>query len=348
VALFMTLLTAFQTLLHRYTAQDDLLVGSPIAGRTRTETEALIGFFVNTLVLRTRLHGNPSFRELLGRVREVALGTYAHQDLPFEKLVEELQPERRLNYSPLFQVMFALQNVPRYSLEPPRFSLQTLELDNGTAKFDVTLYMFDESAGLRGSLEYDAEYFDAATIARMLGHFQALLESIAADPDACPADLPLLTAAERRQVLREWNDTWVGYPRDACPHQLFEAQVERTPDATAVVFGNRQLTYRQLNHRANQLAHRLQTLGVGPDVRVGICVERSLEMVVGLLGILKAGGIYPAGSNVSESTPGPHGGRYPDVGVVGAATAGSPAPRLWAAGGVPRRRLGSHRQNARG
>ncbi len=292
VTLFMTLLAVFQTLLYRYTAQHDILVGSPIAGRTRTETEALIGFFVNTLVLRTNLHGNPTFRALLGRVREVALGAYAHQDLPFEKLVEELQPERRLSHAPLFQVMFALQNVPTYSLELSGLSLQMLEVENGTAKFDVTLYMYDESVGLRGVLEYNADLFDTATIARMLGHFQTLLEAVVADPDERLADLSLLTGAERHQALREWNNTQADYPRDTCVHQLFETQAELTPDATAVVFGDRQLTYGQLNRRANQLAYYLKRLGVGPDMLVGICVERSLEMVVGLLGILKAGGAY--------------------------------------------------------
>jgi len=291
VTLFMTLLAAFQTLLHRYTGLDDIVVGSPIAGRKQVETEELIGFFVNTLVLRTNLSGEPTFRELLRRVREVALKAYDHQDLPFEKLVEELHPERNLSHSPLFQVMFVLQNTPKQVLELPGLSLSSLEVESGTAKFDLTLSMTETELGMQGSLEYKTDLFDTSTIQRMLGHFQILLESIAANPDRSISDLPLLTDAEQHQLLIEWNDTKADYP-DQCIHQLFEAQVERTPDAVAVVFGTERLTYHELNRRANQLAHYLRSLGVGPEVLVGICLERSLEMVVGLLGILKAGGAY--------------------------------------------------------
>jgi amino acid adenylation domain-containing protein/non-ribosomal peptide synthase protein (TIGR01720 family) len=292
VTLFMTLLAAFQTLLHRYSGQDDIVVGSPIAGRTRPEIEGLIGFFVNTLVLRSNLSGNPSFREVMGPVREVALGAYAHQDLPFEKLVEELQPERNLSSSPLFQVTFALQNVPRQALEVPGLTLSSLQLDSGTAKFDLFLSMYEGTEGLRASLEYNTDLFDDETITRMLDHFQTLLKGIVFDPDQRLSDLPLLTDGERQQLLVEWNDTKRDFPSDKCIHELFEAQVERTPEAAAVVFGNQQLTYQELNRRANQLARYLQKLGVGPEVLVGICMERSLEMLVGVLGILKAGGAY--------------------------------------------------------
>lgn len=292
VSLFMTLLTAFKALLYRYTDQEDIIVGSPIANRNRGEVEGLIGFFVNTLVMRTYLGDNPSFRELLSRVREVVLGAYAHQDLPFEKLVEELQPKRDLSRSPLFQVMFAFQDAQMPVLELSSLTLKPLEIDNQTAEFDLTLSLVETEQGLTGFFEYNTDLFDATTITRMLGHFQTMLAGVAADPNKCLCDLPLLTPAERHQLLVEWNDTQTDYPKDACIHQLFEAQVERTPDAPAVVFEDSVLTYRELNCRANCLAHHLQKLGVGPEVLVGICVERSLEMVFGLLGILKAGGAY--------------------------------------------------------
>src|SRR3990172_5937896 len=292
VTLFMTLLGAFQTLLHRYASQDDVVVGTPVANRNRAEIEGLIGFFVNTLVMRTDLSGNPSFRELLAQVREVALGAYAHQDLPFEKLVEELHPKRDLSRNPLFQVGFVLQNAGRQALELLGLTLNPLEVGSGTAKFDLTLSMVEGAEGLRGTLEYNTDLFDAATVTRMLGHYQRLLEGIVANPEQRISDLPLLTEAERKQLLVEWNGTKADYPKDKCIHELFEAQVERTPEAIAVVFEDKQLTYSELNARANQLAHHLRALGVWPEVLVGIYMERSLEMVVGLLGILKAGGAY--------------------------------------------------------
>jgi len=292
VTLFMTLLAAFQTLLYRYTRQDDICVGTPIANRNRAEIEGLIGFFVNTLVLRTDLSGNPSFVDLLSRVREVALGANAHQDLPFEQLVEELQPRRDLSHTPLFQVMFVLQNAPIPSLEFKGLNLTPLVVESSTAKFDLTLSLENTLQGLIGSWEYNTDLFDAATIASMAGHFQTLLEGIIVDPHQSLSSLPILNAVEQQQLLLKWNDTKANYPQDVFIHQLFEAQVEQTPDAVAVVFGNKQLTYQELNCRANQLAHHLQALGVKPEVLVGICVERSLEMVVGLLGILKAGGAY--------------------------------------------------------
>ena len=292
VTLFMTLLAAFKTLLYRYTGQEDVIVGVPIANRNRAEIEGLIGFFVNTLVLRSNLSGIPSFRELLGRVREVALGAYAHQDMPFEMLVEELQPERDMSYNPLFQVMFVLQNAPMPDWEFSGLTLSSLAVDSKTAKFDLSLSLTETEQGLIGVFGYNRDLFDEATIARTVGHLQILLEGVVADPDKRIYELPILTEAERHQLLVEWNDTEADYPQDKCIHQLFEEQVERTPDHVAVVFEDQKLTYRELNAKANQLAHYLQKLGVGPEVLVGICVERSLEMLVGLLGILKAGGAY--------------------------------------------------------
>ena len=290
--LFMILLAAFQTLLWRYTDQEDIAIGSAIANRNRTEIEGLIGFFVNTLVLRTSLAGNPSFEELLKRVREVALGAYAHQDLPFELLVEQLQPQRDLSYTPLFQVMFVLQNAPMSALELPGLTLTPLESNSDSAKFDLTLQMTETEEGLVGSLEYNTDLFEENTIHRMAGHLQTLLEGVVANPQQHLSELPLLIDSERHQLLREWNNTEVEYSQQLCIHQLFEAQVERTPDSIAVVFEDQQLTYCELNTRANQLAHYLQALGVKPEVLVGICVERSLDMVIGLLAILKAGGAY--------------------------------------------------------
>ncbi|MEH1791282.1 amino acid adenylation domain-containing protein [Nostoc sp.] len=292
VTLFMTLLAAYDTLLYRYTGQTDILVGTPIANRDRTEIEGLIGFFVNTLVMRTDLSENPSFNELLPRLRETAFGAYAHQDLPFEMLVEALQPERDLSYTPLFQVMFVLNNAPKSEIELTGLTVSSLLIESAIAKFDLTLSMENTSTGLVGGWEYNTDLFDSSTIERMTGHFVTLLEGIVANPQERISQLPMLTASEQQQLLVEWNDTGVDYPQDKCIHQLFEEQVERTPDAVAVVFENQQLTYHELNCRANQLAHYLRSLGVSADVLVGICVERSLEMVVGLLGILKAGGAY--------------------------------------------------------
>ncbi|WP_375511201.1 amino acid adenylation domain-containing protein [uncultured Nostoc sp.] len=292
VTLFMTLLAAFQTLLHRYTRQDDIVVGSPIANRNSVETEELIGFFINTLVLRTDISGNPSFRELLARVRQVTLEAYAHQDLPFEKLVKELQPERNLSQTPLFQVMFVLQNTPIEEFKLPDVEFSTMAVYTNTAKFDLTFGMSETETGLTGLLEYSTDLFDACTIHRMVEHFQTLLEGIVANPDRHISKLPLLTATEQHQLLLKWNQTQVNYPKDQCIHQLFEAQVEKNPDAIALVFEDKQLTYRELNQRANKLARYLQKLGVGTEMLVGICVERSLEMVVGILAILKAGGAY--------------------------------------------------------
>ena len=290
--LYMTLLAAFQILLHRYTGQDDIIVGSPIAGRTRIETEGLIGFFVNTLLLRTDLAGDPTYGELLARVRKTALQAYEHQDLPFEKLIEEINPDRGQGDSPMLRVSFALQNTPRQVLNMAGLTATPIEIEALAAKFELSVAFVERDHRYVIRIEYRADLFDAATIERMLGHFRNLLEGIVANPEQRINELPLLTEAERHQLLVEWNDTKRDYPSDKCIHQLFEEQVERTPEAAAVVFEDQQLTYRELNNRANQLAHYLRKLGVGPEVLVGICVERSIEMVVGLLGILKAGGVY--------------------------------------------------------
>ena len=289
--LFATLLAAFHTLLARYTGEEDIVVGSPIAGRTEAETEGLVGLFVNTLALRLDLSGNPSFRELLHRAREVTLGAYAHQGLPFEKLVEDLQPERDLRRTPVFQVAFAYQNVPSHKLELPGLTLQSEPAEIGAAKFDLMLYMWQRSDGLRAVLEYNLDLFEAGTITRMLGHFQTLLEAVALQPDERIAELPLLSHQERRQLLVEWNATRADLP-DRSLHGLFEEQAARTPDALAVVAGEESLTYRELDRRAGRLAQALRARGVGPEDRVGVCLERSHHVIVALLGILKAGGAY--------------------------------------------------------
>jgi amino acid adenylation domain-containing protein len=292
VTLFMTLLAAFNTLLQRYTGQEDLVLGSPIAGRIRGDMENLIGLFINTLVLRTDLSGNPTFRELLRRVREVALDAYAHQDVPFEKLIEDLQLERSLSFAPLFQVMFVLQNTPVATLKLVGSTVSPVTIKRETTLFDLFLSLAERDEGLHGTLSYRTDLFDGATISRMISRFRILLHGIVADPDRPISTLPLLMETERHQLLVEWNDTRKDYPKDKRVHQLFEEQVERTPDAVAVIFGHQQLTYGELNRRANQLAHHLRKRGVGPEVLVGICIERSVEMLVGLFGVLKAGGAY--------------------------------------------------------
>ncbi len=290
--LFMTLLAAFTTLLHRYTGQDDILVGSPIASRNSVELEGLIGCFVNTLVLRTDLSGDPSFRTLLRRVREVTLGAYAHQNLPFEKLVEALQPERDLNRHPLFQVMFALQNAPMPVLEPRGLTVSHLAIEKGTAKFDLAVFMTDSEEGLEGVWEYKTDLFEPATIGRMLGHLRILLEGIVAHPEQPISTLPLLTEREQDQLLMGWNDTQAEYPKVSCVQQCFEVQVERTPDAIAVVCDEERLTYRELNDGANRVARVLVEQGVGPDVVVALLAERGVNMLTAMLGIFKAGGAY--------------------------------------------------------
>nr|VFJ54372.1 MAG: amino acid adenylation domain-containing protein [Candidatus Kentron sp. FW] len=292
VTLFMTLLAAFDVLLARYSGQDDICVGSPIANRTHTHTENLIGFFVNTLVLRTRLNPEQGFRDLLQQVRQTCLGAYAHQDIPFETLVEQLNPARSLSHSPLFQVMLVLQNNAQAEMEWPGLTITGLEQDYPIAKFDLTLDIVEQDGRLYCAWEYATLLFTENTIRRMGEHFEVLLRGIVAEPETPVAQLPLLTEAERRQVLVEWNDTKAPYPQDKCVHELFEAQAAKTPDAVAVIFEDKEISYGELNARANRLAHRLRKLGVGPEVLVGLFVARSADMVVGLLAILKAGGAY--------------------------------------------------------
>ena len=285
VSLFMTLLAAFQTLLYRYTGQEDIAIGSPIANRHRSELEGLIGFFVNSLVMRSNLSGNPSFRKLLERVRDVTLAAYEHQDLPFEKLVEELDPDRDLSRNPLFQVAFALQNAPMQSLELPGLMLEPAPLESGSIRFDLEVHLWESAHGLRslwqsseglsGFISYSTDLFDRDRISRLVGHFQTLLEGIVSNPDAQLSDLPLLTTTEHQQIFVEWNQTDTEYINDRCFHQIFEAQVQHDPAAIAIVSEQGSLTYEELNQRANDLAQTLKQMGVQTDSLVGY-VCRSL------------------------------------------------------------------------
>jgi amino acid adenylation domain-containing protein len=298
--LFMTLLAAFQALLYRYTGQDDIVVGSPIANRSRAEIESLIGFFVNTLVLRTDLSGNPSFRELLGRVHQVAVGAYEHQDLPFERLVEELRIERDVRRNPVFQVMFHLQNTPTATFELQGLTRRQFDVpESSTSMVDLSLSLSEKvdinlgpDLQLIGEMEYNLDIFDRTTVVRLVEHFQSLLEAIAANPDARILDLPLLKETELQQVLLGWNDTKSDYPAQEAWHRLFEAQVEQTPDKVAIADGRRQLTYQELNNRANQIAHRLEALGIGAETVVTVFMDRSIDLIASLIAILKAGGAY--------------------------------------------------------
>ena len=290
--LFMTLLAAFQTLLFRYTQQEDVCVGTPIANRQSAELEPLIGFFVNTLVLRGDLSGQPTFRQLLQRTRTAALEAYAHQDAPFEQVVESAQAERSLERSPLFQVLFALQNTPQEDLRLDGTQPAPLQYLGGVSKFDLSLFLEERDAALLGDLEYSADLFLPETMARFAGHFQTLLAAIAADPDTPADQLPLLTQTERALIVEEWNQTDRDYPRHRCVHALFEQQAQTTPDAIALVFHNESVSYQTLNQKANQLARLLRKRGVGPEVRVGLCFARSPQMIVAVLGVLKAGGAY--------------------------------------------------------
>ncbi len=289
--LFMTLLATFTVLLYRYSGQRDIVVGSPITNREQEEIQGLIGFFVNMLVLRNTLSGNLSFRELLRRVQQVTLAAYEHQLIPFEKLVEALQPERNLSYTPLFQVMFVLQSVPPGRLRLPQLTLRPLDIESYTAKFDLTLTISETDDGLAAAFEYNSDLFVAPTIQRMAQHFQRLLEEIVVHPEMRIAQLPLLTAAERQQLLLNWNNTAIAVPQDQVLHQRFEQQAAETPDAIALI-GDQHLSYRVLNQRANQVARHLYSLGVGPERLVALCVDRSPAMVIGLLGILKAAAAY--------------------------------------------------------
>lgn len=292
VTLFITLMAAFNVLLFRYTDQEDILIGTPAANRNDEELEGLIGCFVNPVVLRTDLSGDPSFRRLLDRVRRVVLEADSHQDAPFVKLVEQLQPERDLSRPPLFQIMLSLQNAPRPAWNLPALAFTSFEIDSGSSELDLLLVINDSEQGLNGFMQYDTDLFEADTIRRMLDHFAVLLEEAVTDPEQRISSMPLLTEARRRLMLAELNDTNGEYIDNVCIHHLFEAQAERTPDVTAVICEDQHLTYSQLNQRANQVAHYLRRLGAGPDSVVGLCMERSLEMVVALLGILKAGAAY--------------------------------------------------------
>jgi amino acid adenylation domain-containing protein len=290
--LFMTLLAAFNLLLYRYTSQQDILIGTPIANRNRAEIEGLIGFFVNTLVLRAQMKSDESFLSLLRQIRATTLDAYAHQDLPFERLVQELQPERDMSRSPLFQVMLVLQNAPQQAFELPGLMLSAFETKSRTAKFDLMMTLVEKPDGLAGELECDTDLFDATTIKRMLGHFQTLLQSIVARPDQRLTEYSLMAADESQQLLVEWSATEADYPRNLCLHELFEMQVDRTTEATCLIGDGVLLTYRELEQRANQLAHYLMRSGIGGETRVGMLMERSVEQAVALLGILKAGACY--------------------------------------------------------
>ena len=292
VTLFMTLLAAFKALLFRLTKQEDIVVGTPIAGRNRLETEGLIGFFINALALRTQVSGEMSFRQLLGSVRETTLEAFTHQDLPFEKLVEEIQPERTLSHTPLFQVVFSLQNVSGERLQLPGLSLSSLGGGPDTAKFDITLFIGESPEGLVGLINYNTDLFDRSSIRSIVRQFETMLESIVADPGQPISRLAVMTREEKLELLELHGGIAPEYRAAECLHEVFEKQAERTPDAVAVVFNNERLSYRELNCRANQLAHYLKNLGVGPESLVAICLDRSIEMVVGILGILKAGGAY--------------------------------------------------------
>lgn len=291
--LFMTLLAAFMVLMSRYSGQSDILIGSPIANRNSSQVEQLMGFFANTLALRGNISDNPTFAEFLAQVRQTTLSAYAHQDLPFEMVVEKLQPERDLSRNPLVQVMFSLQNAPQSSGNLSGLNMQNIALPlDVQARFDLEVNFWEVPGGLEATWCYNTDIFEATTIARLAEHFQTLVQAIVANPQTRVAQLPILSAAERDRLLVEWNATQTDYPSDKSIHQLFEEQVQRTPDAVALVFEDEQLTYQELNCRANSLAHYLKSLGVRAETLVGLCVERSINMIVGLLGILKAGGAY--------------------------------------------------------
>ncbi len=299
VTLFMTLLAAFHTLLHRYSGQDEVLIGSPIANRTNSKVEKLIGFFVNTLIFKGDLSGNPEFVDLLAQIRETALGAYAHQDTPFEKLVEELQPERDMSHSPLFQVAFAFQNIPAdQSITIDTLTMEPIQNEGVTAKYDLTLTMTETGDSIIGSMEYNTDLFNKSTIERMLGHFKTVLEQVTDDPEIPVGSIRLMKKTEAQQLLEGWNQTDTDFPTEQCVHKVFEAVADAHSDITALVFRENataesiSLTYGELNRKANQLAHRLQAEAIGPESVVGICMQRSPDMVIGMLATLKAGAAY--------------------------------------------------------
>jgi amino acid adenylation domain-containing protein len=290
--LFMTLLAGFQVLLSRYSLQDDIAVGTPIANRNRAELEEMIGFFANTLVMRAKISDETSFKELVAQVRETSLEAYAHQDVPFEKLVEELRPDRNLSQNPLFQVLFSLQNAPRQAFELSGLKLQLMDVGETTSKFDISAFLSETPNGIRGRMEFNTDLFDSATIQRLIGHYETLLTAAMERPDLAVSKLPLLDGEERSLVVSGWNATRAQYPHTMCLHEVIDAQANSSPDALAVVMGREQISYRALNEKANQFANYLQQRGVGPETLVGIFLERSINMVVALLGVLKAGGAY--------------------------------------------------------
>lgn len=289
---YMSLLSAFQVLLHLYSGQNDIIVGSPFSNRTRVDTERVVGLFVNTMAIRGDFSQNPSFREIVKKVREFILGGTAHQDVPFERVVEALQPERNSNQHPIFQVMFSFQRESRLVRTVAELTMTPIDLHTGVAKFDLTLNVVERDQIWEVALEYNTDLFEENTIDRMLRHYRTVLESIAENPDARISEIEFTNEAERNRAVQELSGSGTSYPCDRCIHQLFEEQVDRTPDALAVVFENETLTYRELDRRASRLVLQLQTLGVGPEVLAGIFVERSLEMLVALLAVLKAGGAY--------------------------------------------------------
>jgi amino acid adenylation domain-containing protein len=297
--LYMVLLTGFVMLLHRYTGQRDIVVGTPVSNRSLPELEGLIGFFVNTLALRSDVSGDPSFQTLLARVRTECLDAYSHQDLPFEKLVEELRPERHLSHNPLFQVMFTLQQETAPALDFPGVTVQPLEIGLDNEKFDLTCSLSEKAEGVAGVIAYNTDLFEAETVKRMAGHFETLLAAAVRSPAAPLSTLSLLSSTDYEQLVSTWNETRADDPPGQCFHELFETQARRTPESVALVcldsapeHGPKQITYQELNRRANNLASRLRALGVGPEVKVGVCLERSAEMVTAILAVLKAGGAY--------------------------------------------------------
>ncbi|HZN09151.1 MAG TPA: amino acid adenylation domain-containing protein, partial [Pyrinomonadaceae bacterium] len=290
--LFMTMLAAFKTLLRRYTSQDDIVAGTTVANRNREELEGLIGFFVNTLPLRTDFSGDPSFRELLAQVREVSLGAYAHQDLPFELLVEELQPVRDLGRNPLFQIVFDLQNAPAPELELTGLTLHPYDFTCGTTRFDLELHLTSTPQGIAGALVYSTDLFTESTIRQLAERYRTVLEAVVADPERRVSRIDLLTNAERNRLLFEWSGAARSFANENCIPDLFEVWARRTPQKIALACGDERITYSELNRRANQLAHYLANYGAGEETRIGIYIDRSIEMIVALLGVLKAGAAY--------------------------------------------------------
>src|SRR5215469_3947424 len=290
--LFMTLLAGFQVLLSRYSGQDDIVVGSPIANRRYAEIEPLIGIFVNTLCLRGDLSGNPTFDELLAKTRDLALAAYAHQDIPFEKLVEELEPERSLSHNPIFQVMLAHQTAPMQALQLPGLELARIPVHTGTSLFDMTWFAIDVVDGLLLRIEYSTDLFDKATVGRSFGHYKTLLESIVADPRQRIRELSLVPAQERQKLLIEFNAHQADFSTDLCLHHFIERASASHPDKTALICGGKRTSYRELNERANQIARYLIREGARANVPVGVFLERTLDLIPALLGILKSGSAY--------------------------------------------------------